>query len=126
MLTRTNFATKYIDILKKSLNNDLYIENEARCRLAMNALIENRIPTPEQIYDLTPHDKLINALMKSKNNGNTLLYAFKDGAQLAHFMRNYLEISHTMIGRKRLENIQYCMETVLDDNIPEDIIETGI
>lgn len=126
MLTRTNLATKYIDILKKSLNNDLYIENEARYRLAMNALIENRIPTPEQIYDLTPHNKLIESLIQSKNTGNTLLYAFKDGGQLAHFMRNYLEISHTMIGRKRLENIQYCMETVLEDNIPGDMIETGI
>jgi hypothetical protein len=31
-----------------------------------------------------------------------------------------------MIGKKRLNNIQYCVETVLEDDIPGDFIETGI
>jgi O-methyltransferase len=126
VLTRTSLATKYLDILKKSLDNELYVENEARYRLAMNAVIDNRVATPEGLYDLTPHRDLIARLLDCKTNGALSLYTYRETGLPAYFMRNYLEISHTMIGRKRLDNIQYCMETVLDDGIQGDVIETGI
>ena len=41
-------------------------------------------------------------------------------------MRNHTELAHTMIGRKRLDNLQYCMETVLDDGVPGDFLEAGV
>lgn len=34
--------------------------------------------------------------------------------------------SETMVGRFRLENIQQCVESVIADNIPGDLIETGV
>lgn len=34
--------------------------------------------------------------------------------------------AHTMIGFKRLDNIQFCIEDVLKNNIPGDFIETGV
>ncbi len=34
--------------------------------------------------------------------------------------------AHTMIGLKRLDNIQFCVETVIKDRIPGDLIETGV
>lgn len=34
--------------------------------------------------------------------------------------------AHTMIGLKRLENIQHCIEDVLLDDIPGDFIEAGV
>jgi hypothetical protein len=34
--------------------------------------------------------------------------------------------AHTMIGPKRLDNIQFCVETVINDGIPGDLIETGV
>jgi O-methyltransferase len=34
--------------------------------------------------------------------------------------------AHTMIGLKRLDNVQHCVETVLRDQIPGDLIETGV
>ena len=33
---------------------------------------------------------------------------------------------YTMVGHKRLDNIHECIKTVLEDNIPGDIIETGV
>ncbi len=36
-------------------------------------------------------------------------------------MRNYTELTHTMIGMKRLDNIQHCIETVLEENVEGDI-----
>lgn len=48
-------------------------------------------------------------------------------------LRNYREYgkewparAHTMIGQKRLDNLQFCVETVLRDGIPGDLIETGV
>ena len=34
--------------------------------------------------------------------------------------------AHTMIGIKRLDNLQFCVETALHDDIPGDLIETGV
>jgi hypothetical protein len=126
VLIKTSLATKYIELLKKSLNNELYLDNEARYRLAIRAVIENRVATVEGLYDLTQHHDLLESLLNCKQRGNTLTPVYKETGLPAHFMRNFLEISHTMIGHKRLDNIQYCIEAALNDNIEGDIIETGI
>lgn len=34
--------------------------------------------------------------------------------------------AHTMVGRKRLENILYCTKQILENGIPGDFIETGV
>lgn len=34
--------------------------------------------------------------------------------------------AHTMIGRQRLDNLQFCIEQVLADDVPGDLIETGV
>lgn len=39
---------------------------------------------------------------------------------------DYPPTAHTMIGIKRLENIQFCVEDVLAKGIPGDLIETGV
>jgi len=35
-------------------------------------------------------------------------------------------VAHTMIGLHRLNNLQFCVEDVLQNNIPGDLIETGV
>ena len=125
MLARTSLATRYLDLVKKSLVNELYVEIEARYRLAIGAAIAGQVATFEGLYDLRPHATLIEGYLHAKSTGGTFLPAYETG-EPAYFMRNFLEQSHTMIGRKRLDNIQSCIETVLHDNIPGDLIETGI
>jgi O-methyltransferase len=34
--------------------------------------------------------------------------------------------AETMIGRKRLDNVQECVRTVIQENVPGDVIETGV
>lgn len=36
------------------------------------------------------------------------------------------QFAHTMIGLRRLDNLQACIETVIADGIPGDLIETGV
>ena len=35
-------------------------------------------------------------------------------------------IGYTMIGRRRLDNLQFCVEAVLAEGLPGDFIETGV
>lgn len=40
--------------------------------------------------------------------------------------QDWPEVAHTMIGLKRLNNLQFCIEQVVADDIPGDFIETGV
>lgn len=40
--------------------------------------------------------------------------------------RDLPEVAHTMIGTARLRNLQDCVETALADDVPGDLIETGV
>jgi len=40
--------------------------------------------------------------------------------------RDHPVLAHTMIGLKRLGNLQFCIEDVLARNVPGDLIETGV
>ena len=40
--------------------------------------------------------------------------------------RDWPPFAHTMIGRKRLDNLQFCIEEVLKHDVPGDILEAGV
>lgn len=40
--------------------------------------------------------------------------------------RDWPQLAHTMIGLQRMNNLQSCVETVLRDGVPGDLIETGV
>ena len=40
--------------------------------------------------------------------------------------RDWPRFAQTMVGLKRLENVQHCVEQVLADGVPGDLIETGV
>lgn len=46
--------------------------------------------------------------------------------KLRHTGDDWPSKAHTMIGMKRLDNLQFCIESVLLDNTPGDFIETGV
>jgi hypothetical protein len=48
-----------------------------------------------------------------------------DGSDGILDLRNVCEFSHTMVGRKRLDNIENCLATIKKDNVPGDVAETG-
>jgi O-methyltransferase len=47
-------------------------------------------------------------------------------AELRENGRDWPAMAHTMIGMKRLNNLQDCVERILIENIPGDLIETGV
>jgi demethyldecarbamoylnovobiocin O-methyltransferase len=53
----------------------------------------------------------------------------KDGAELYRRivgLECWPKEAETMIGLKRMDNIQYCIKEILKNNIPGDLIETGV
>jgi hypothetical protein len=42
------------------------------------------------------------------------------------FTRKWRQPRHTMASFKRLDNVQFCVEDVLTNNVPGDLIETGV
>ncbi|REF35939.1 TylF/MycF family methyltransferase [Thermasporomyces composti] len=40
--------------------------------------------------------------------------------------RDWPRLAHTMVGTKRLDNLRFCIEQVLREDVPGDLIETGV
>jgi len=129
MLSKTDLAARYIALLKKSLINELYIENEARVVLVVDSLLNRRAFELGHLSGIGREVALLSLLRKAKDDGSSVILRTRkpDGtsAPVAE-MRNFTELSHTMVGRKRLDNIQTCIETVLADEIPGDFLEAGV
>lgn len=57
---------------------------------------------------------------------DTLVRANGNLAQARLQGRDWPAMAHTMIGLPRLENIQQCCETILNENVPGDFLEAGV
>lgn len=129
MPVKSDLSQKYIEMLKRSLVGELYIENEFRILSVMMFLLQNLKFGFQHAYAVDRSHPLFQLLQRTKKDGNTLGFNRQnpDGSMTpANDLRNFTELSHTMIGMKRLDNIQYCVEKVLDDNVEGDLIETGV
>ena len=81
---------------------DLYLD------LLMRSLLNTLYDDPAQLV-MTPSGRRVPAAEVWERGG-----------------RAWLTPAHTMIGRKRLANIRFCLERILDDGVEGDVIETGV
>jgi O-methyltransferase len=124
-----NNTERYLELLKKALINEIYIENEVKIIYLIHCLNANAKVNNKFLIDPSALTGLVETVKDARNEGRTVTLNLKDEAgedKPAHYLRNLIEFSHTMIGRKRMDNLQYCVETVLSENIPGDLIETGV
>ncbi|NWH05665.1 TylF/MycF/NovP-related O-methyltransferase [Desulfobacter latus] len=104
----------YIDLLKKSLLNELYFENGMRISYLL-----------KQMDTSCPYD--LEHLLKIHEYEPELYRSFKsvfDGKE--HYRERIFGFPMTMIGKQRLENVESCIQKILLDNIPGDFMETGV
>jgi O-methyltransferase len=125
-----DIAQRYLTLLKKSLLDELYIENEARLMYAWLCLLSGARVEEEIIRDIERHrPDIVNRLMQDRQQGDvSFIWAIPqpDGKTRDVDIRNVSETYHTMMGRKRLDNIQSLLDIVLRENVPGDLIETGV
>jgi len=106
----------YLDLLKKSVLGELHLENEVRL-LYLRECIEGG----ERLDLATLHDirrrraPMYEEYRRCRSQGR--IY----GARLAN-----LGFPHTMVGEARLDNVHRCLDAILADGIPGDLIECGI
>jgi hypothetical protein len=107
-----SLRSEYFDLLKKCLTASLYPESS---HFPMYARPGSR-----------PSDFVRRSLVWMLRKINYRLYRLKPfNAEDRERGMDWPSIGYSMIGLKRLTNIQECIETVMRDNVPGDFIETG-
>ncbi|WP_192725212.1 class I SAM-dependent methyltransferase [Mycobacterium sp. OAS707] len=86
---------------------------------AGDGALEQRIGGPLQVLATKVKTQIKRQLTMSQAERAAKLGARDDG-------RDWPRLAHTMIGRKRMENLRFCMEDVLANDVPGDFIETGV
>jgi O-methyltransferase len=123
-------AARYLELLKKSLLDELYMENEARLLYLVLCMLSGMPVREEALRDIGKHHpEILERLREARQEGSI---AFNwtvrkpDGTSGEVNLRNVMEFYHTMMGRKRLDNVQSLLDEIVGKNVPGDLIETGV
>lgn len=104
----------YLDLMKKTLSFTLWPEP----------------PMPITTFNYARSfvkRNLVSALSKTLDKRKLLIVKRRDYSESQRIAGQlWPGYAHTMIGLKRLDNLQYCIETVLKKGIEGDFIETGV
>lgn len=121
---------RYVELLKNSLLNELYLENEVRLLYIFQMVATQQRIDADVVREIGHKLPGLTQMVKAArqegrpwwrinvNDGNA-------GVKTLN-LRNICEFSHTMIGRKRMDNIEACLDAVRLDNVLGDLIETGV
>lgn len=104
----------YIELMKRSLSGYLTFETGLRISYLLYCM------DTSQAYDL---DHVINIARHEPENLAKLM-ADLDGAD--NYRERVFGFPMTMIGRSRLDNLEYCTRSVLKDDVQGDFMETGV
>lgn len=104
----------YLDLIKKALTYSLWPDPGT--------------PMDRRIVNMPVHRKIpLVLLRKLLGTGSLRVYLDQNISEEAvQEGRIWPAFAHTMVGLKRLDNIQYCIETVLQDNVQGDLLEAGV
>ena len=108
-------AQLYLDLMKKCLTRFIFPETYLPIKSRPSIRAD---PIAWAIYPL------VTAVL-AKRNVKLFLYAPFDQAARTDG-KDWPTEADTMIGLKRLENLQYCVTEVIRKNVPGDLIETGV
>ncbi len=107
---------RYLELLKDSLLNEHGLEAEAAFYLSRAAATGGRPFDESVVYDLPRHEPdFLERVRTARNDGRFL----DDDLRRPGF-------SFTMIGRHRLDELDRCVEALLVDDIPGDLVECGV
>ncbi len=111
----TETAGRYLDLLKRTLTGALAEDNDSilgGVRTAGSTSWKRRVG---------------NVVGGTASRLNVeIVYKKPYDAKLREVGRDWPSRAESMIGLCRMDNIQYCVQTVLNDDVPGDLIETGV
>jgi O-methyltransferase len=117
-------------LLKGVILNEIYIENDARM-LYLFATMASGQNIDMDVYRnvgsrLPELVAQINAAQQKGGIWWKTTFKKSDGSLEVHDFRNQVQFAHSMVGRKRLDNIQSCLAAIKADGIAGDVAETGV
>ena len=108
-----NCSGLYLDLMKRCLTNTIYYEHECVSSAPWNIKVKRFF-----------FQRLLAPLLR-ENNPEIMNRRHQDEDRRVSG-KDWPPVAHTMIGLKRLDNIQYCVEQIIKNNVPGDLIETGV
>jgi hypothetical protein len=103
-------AGLYLDLLKKTLTGYNCVES---CYVELR--LHKKMPLLRKM--------LVSGLLR----GGYKVYKVKPfDAEARTLGKDWPCFSYSMVGLKRMHNLQYCIETAIQDGVPGDVIETGV
>lgn len=101
----------YLDLLKNCLMNTLYGDKEF---------------VDVDLAEGTGSTSMGNLFLEMQRQGFRMIKNSPVDLAKRDVGRDWSPVAHTMIGRKRLDNVEFCVTDVLDNAIPGDLIEAGV
>jgi O-methyltransferase len=121
-LEKTNAAALYLDLMKRVLTDSIFIDHP------MAHVVPHRIKTGTPWIKRQVLNGLAGFLARYQitlvEPGDSLTQEQRVAAVAGG--TSWPLRAHSMIGMKRLNNLQFCVESVLGQSIPGDLIETGV
>jgi O-methyltransferase len=91
-------------------------------------LLEKKVVDPDVVRQISLRlPDLVESVRAKRQDGRIWwrLDIEQNGATQTVDLRNICQFSHTMVGRKRLENILQCLDIIREDGLFGDLAETG-
>lgn len=120
---------RYLELVKSALVNELYIELEAQLLMSVLCAAQGLVMDLPEFWAVRKDRGLLDQLLAAKQDGETILLDTRGDRNTPSVdgkLRNYSEFSYTLVGRKRLDNLQRCIEDILDAGVPGDFLEAGV
>lgn len=119
---------RYLELIKSAVLNELYPELEAQLLYTVLCTAHEQPMDLELFWQAREDVSLRDAITQAKQNGETIHLRLAPGHVRRNQpdLRNYTEYAHSMVGRRRLDHLQQCVEQILTDNIPGDLLEAGV
>ncbi len=109
-------ASSYLDLLKKCLLNEIYLDDELRL-LYLRDCLDGKEPFDYAVY----HE-----IRKARPVEYADLRAAREVGRFPDRDVHRSGFSHTMIGRQRLDGLHACLDQVRTREIPGDLVECGV
>lgn len=107
---------RYVDLLKRSLLGQTYFDNELRL------LYLRRCARGSAVFD----ERVLHDIRSSKPEEIERVAASMDAGFPIGTDLTELPYCYTMLGRKRLDNVEWCVRRILADGVEGDLIECGV
>jgi len=122
-------ASLYIELLKQCLTDMIHIDDPMTGMVPYRPVKASERSLYVPLWPVLALLRAFDLHVVRPNRQRFFDYGRMSPAELRAFRadgKDWPPRAHTMIGLKRLDNLQFCIETVLREQVPGDFLETGV